>query len=250
MTEEEIGPSDDVLLSKMDSPGEVRQFVSECGCPEQVVSRKNSNAIFRNLDHLAEYFPMVARTTPQAFFGRPPKAVRPRSPPVRPQISISGGSTFNLPTRPSPVATKHEAYVNGVLNDPHDDLYEDSNSAAAGRNGGAGTENYDGDGDDADQNDDDDDDDVEMDTPDNRSLSERSDSHTMRRVSTTDTPSDTAIVEPRSQSDQAPPRDPQNRPVRKGRTVPSRNDVSAAAEAENRRELSRLQVKNYSTLQP
>jgi hypothetical protein len=135
------------------------------------------------------------------------------------------------------------------LNNSHDDLYEDFNFAATDRNRGADTENYDGDGDDADQNnDDDDDDDVKMDTSDNRSLNERSDSHTIRRISTTDISNNTAIIEPRNKSDEAFFRDLQNRLIRKGRIILNRNDISAAAEIENRRELFRLQIKNYLTL--
>ena len=49
---------------------------SDCGCPEKVVLQKDSRAIFDNLEH-DDYFPMIARTHSQAFFGLPPKALQP-----------------------------------------------------------------------------------------------------------------------------------------------------------------------------
>jgi hypothetical protein len=59
---------------------------AECDCPEQIVSQKDCNAIFSNLSHDEEYFPMVARTEPEAFFGTPPppppKEIRPKAPEV------------------------------------------------------------------------------------------------------------------------------------------------------------------------
>lgn len=210
LANEVIGLSDDILFSNVDSdsPREVRQFVSGCGCPEQLVPRKDSNVTFRNLDHRAEYFPMVARTTPQAFFGCPPPAVRPRSP-----TSISAERSLNLPTRPSPATIKHEEYVSRVLNDPHDDLYDDSSPIAASGNEGAPTGDSDGDSDgDDDYTDHSDDDggatdmDIEMDT-----------------------------------------RVPQNRLPREGRDVANRNNISVTEET--RRDLSRLQVNAYSILQ-
>jgi hypothetical protein len=53
------------------------QMLSECGCPEKLVSLKDSEATFQGLSHEEDYFPMVARTDSQAFFALPPKSIRP-----------------------------------------------------------------------------------------------------------------------------------------------------------------------------
>ena len=91
----------DENLSRAVFPDQSPQIVAECSCPQRVVSRKASSVTFHQLDHREEYFPMVARTDARAFFGLPPKALRP-SPPTsnNPETAI-GRSTFNLPTGPS-----------------------------------------------------------------------------------------------------------------------------------------------------
>lgn len=187
---------------------------------------KNSNAVFQNLDPLAEYFPMVARTTPQAFFGRPPKAVRPRSPPQKPQFSICEGSALNLSTQPSPTPTApwSNADVNGVF----DNLCDASNADSDGNNNAA------------DQGDDHNDEQDEMDTSDCKLPSKQCDSYSVRRAAGGSS-SDSAVVEPRGHSDKAIPSGAQNRFDKEGRTVPGRKAFSTTAEAEIRRD-SWLQV--------
>ena len=61
------------------STGNIHRL-SECGCPEQLVSLKESRAVFSGLNHEEEYFPMVSRTDIQAFFALPPKPLRPNAP--------------------------------------------------------------------------------------------------------------------------------------------------------------------------
>ncbi|KAE9373626.1 hypothetical protein N431DRAFT_338191 [Stipitochalara longipes BDJ] len=51
-----------------------------CGCPSMVVPQKDLKATFMGLDHRQEYFPMIAREDPQAFFGLAPRSLRPRAP--------------------------------------------------------------------------------------------------------------------------------------------------------------------------
>jgi hypothetical protein len=72
---------------------------AECGCPEQIVSQKDCNAIFSNLSHDEEYFPMVARTEPEAFFGISPKEIRPKAPEVIRSVITSGASNLGMLAR-------------------------------------------------------------------------------------------------------------------------------------------------------
>ncbi|PMD41316.1 hypothetical protein L207DRAFT_323111 [Hyaloscypha variabilis F] len=54
---------------------------SAYGCPHMVVPQKDLKATFVGLDHQQEYFPMISREDPQAFFGLAPKSLQPRAPP-------------------------------------------------------------------------------------------------------------------------------------------------------------------------
>jgi hypothetical protein len=68
----------------------IQQDCADCGCPEQVVLQKDSKAVFRDLSHTEDYFPMIARMHAQAFFGLPPKALLPKAPELRvPSRSVS-----------------------------------------------------------------------------------------------------------------------------------------------------------------
>lgn len=54
------------------------QTIAECGCPKQILSQREFKATFVGLNSEEYYFPMIARTTPDAFFGLPPDSVRPQ----------------------------------------------------------------------------------------------------------------------------------------------------------------------------
>jgi hypothetical protein len=56
--------------------------IAECGCPYQTLSEGDPGALFTGLNSEEAYFPMVSRDYNQAFFGVPPKAVRPAPNPV------------------------------------------------------------------------------------------------------------------------------------------------------------------------
>jgi hypothetical protein len=81
---------------------------AKCGCPEQIVSQKDCNAIFSNLSHDEMYFPMVARTEPEAFFGIPPKEVRPKAPEVVRSAIASGVSNLEILARASTAESHRE----------------------------------------------------------------------------------------------------------------------------------------------
>ena len=65
----------DLLGGEISLFGSGPNLNSNCGCLEKVVLQKDSRAIFDNLKH-DDYFPMIARTHSQAFYGLPPKALR------------------------------------------------------------------------------------------------------------------------------------------------------------------------------
>ena len=64
----------------MSDPTIENEGVAECGCPYQTLSGGDPGAIFKGLNSEEAYFPMVSRDYNQAFFGVPPKAVRPAAP--------------------------------------------------------------------------------------------------------------------------------------------------------------------------
>jgi hypothetical protein len=52
--------------------------VAACGCPEQIITLKDSSATFTGLSQEEEYFPMISGIALQPFFfGFPPNALRP-----------------------------------------------------------------------------------------------------------------------------------------------------------------------------
>jgi hypothetical protein len=69
---------DEIRLLETDNCIRTRQDTADCGCPEQIVSQKDSRTIFRDLYLSEEYFPMIARINARAFFGLPPQGLRPK----------------------------------------------------------------------------------------------------------------------------------------------------------------------------
>lgn len=51
--------------------------ISMCGCPEKLVSLKDSETVFYDLDQRESYFPMVSTIGPNAFFALPPASIKP-----------------------------------------------------------------------------------------------------------------------------------------------------------------------------
>lgn len=77
-------------------PQSARCANSHCGCPEEIVSLKDSCVTFHGLDHRQHYFPMVSRTVPQSVFGLPPQAVAPRAPEVDRRTSICTSTSASV----------------------------------------------------------------------------------------------------------------------------------------------------------
>lgn len=73
--------------------------VAECGCPYQTLSEGDPGAVFTGLNSEEAYFPMVSRDYNQAFFGVPPKAVRPAAPKSAPN-PVPQGTLFTVPPAP------------------------------------------------------------------------------------------------------------------------------------------------------
>ncbi|KAI9773653.1 MAG: hypothetical protein M1840_006927 [Geoglossum simile] len=103
----------DASPSQTDRATQDRQItVSTCGCPEQVVSQMAWNATFTGLSHEEEYFPMISRNEPQAFFGMAPVAVRPT------------GTTHiqaSLAIKYTPSIRQHD--IQDGFNEGYEDLY-------------------------------------------------------------------------------------------------------------------------------
>jgi hypothetical protein len=97
----------------------------KCNCPVKFVSLKTFKATFIGLDHEEEYFPMISRCEPQAFFGLAPAPVRPtalvRAPPTSP-IHIRRSSPVER------VLPAYQQYVRNTLNGGHEDLYDASSN--------------------------------------------------------------------------------------------------------------------------
>lgn len=84
---------------------------SDCGCPEKVVLQKDSRAIFDNLEH-DDYFPMIARTHSQAFYGLPPKALQPTHLQIiHPKTSTGISSSISATSAPHN-SHNHACYIN------------------------------------------------------------------------------------------------------------------------------------------
>jgi hypothetical protein len=96
--------------------------VDKCDCPEQVVSQKTFKATFTALNHKEEYFPMISRSEPQAFFGLAPAPVRPtalaRAPPT---------SSIHI-QKSSPAKNALPTYVRDTLNRGREDFYDASSN--------------------------------------------------------------------------------------------------------------------------
>jgi hypothetical protein len=86
----------------MDRPLTENEDVTDCNCPYQIVSQGDAGVVFQELDPQEEYFPMVARDYDQAFFGVPPKAIRPAAP----QPDFDSGSVTADNVIPNPAASQ------------------------------------------------------------------------------------------------------------------------------------------------
>jgi hypothetical protein len=73
--------------------------IAECGCPYQTLSEGDPGALFTGLNSEEAYFPMVSRDYNQAFFGVPPKAVRPAAPKSAPN-TVPQGTLSTVPPAP------------------------------------------------------------------------------------------------------------------------------------------------------
>jgi hypothetical protein len=83
----------------------------DCGCPERVVLQKDSRVIFGNLED-EDYFPMIARTYSQAFYGLPPKALRPTHlQMILPKLSTGISSSISTTSAPRN-SHDHACYIN------------------------------------------------------------------------------------------------------------------------------------------
>jgi hypothetical protein len=95
---------------------------SDCGCPEKVVLQKDSRAIFGNLEN-EDYFPMIARTSSQAFYGLPPKALRPTHlQMILPKISTGISSSISTTSAPRN-SHNHACYINDTGDVESDALF-------------------------------------------------------------------------------------------------------------------------------
>jgi hypothetical protein len=103
-----------------------------CNCPEKIVSQKGFKAVFKGLDPQEEYFPMVSRTDAKAFFGLPPKSLRPNAPDATMPTRSGSRENGNTPRfgdssanyrRPFAVEVKDDDDFIEVDNDTHSDIY-------------------------------------------------------------------------------------------------------------------------------
>jgi hypothetical protein len=85
--------------AKMSNPTLESEGVAECGCPYQTLSEGDPGAVFTGLNSEEAYFPMVSRDYNQAFFGVPPKAVRPAAAKSAPN-PVPQGTLFTAPPAP------------------------------------------------------------------------------------------------------------------------------------------------------
>lgn len=91
--------------------------------------------VFHHLDHEEKYFPMVVRIDARAFFGLPPKALRPNPPAAISRGTATGCTPFTLPTRPTMSVSSHSGKGGtdiGAINGDYRSLYDDSNSEHEG----------------------------------------------------------------------------------------------------------------------
>jgi hypothetical protein len=119
-------PDEDASTSETSHTAQNGQStVDKCGCPKQFVSQKAFKATFTGLSHQEEYFPMISRNEPQAFFGLASALVRPTAlvtaPPTSPiHIQRSSPAKNALPT--------YQRYVRDTLSRGHEDLYDASSN--------------------------------------------------------------------------------------------------------------------------
>jgi hypothetical protein len=102
--------------------------IAKCGCPEQIVSQKDCNTIFSGLSHEEEYFPMVARTEPEAFFGIPLKEVQLRVPSVHRSIIAESHGVIQRQI------SSESSSGGDASNSDHDDMNSDSSMTIFGSN--------------------------------------------------------------------------------------------------------------------
>ncbi|KAK0130027.1 hypothetical protein ONS96_000565 [Cadophora gregata f. sp. sojae] len=117
------GRRDDLLLSdrfdhqiSVGSNSSTNDTCSPCGCPEKVVSQKDFGATFSRLNLDEAYFPMIARNDFQAFFGLPPRSLKPQTiqvPVNESRTRIVCAARRRTPTRAS-VDTKDDFTVSGM----------------------------------------------------------------------------------------------------------------------------------------
>ena len=102
-----------------------------CNCPTRIVSQKEFKATFTRLNHEEDYFPMVSRTDPQAFYGLPPKGLRPKAPHVTPssRSAIAHRPVFNTDSRKAKgISDDDDSHWNGGR---HENIYDASSSDEA-----------------------------------------------------------------------------------------------------------------------
>ncbi len=103
------------------------QIIASCGCPEQIVSQKESRTVFRDLILEQEYFPMVSRKDAQAFFGLPPQRLRPKAP--EREIAIATKiSVFSSPGCPRTTFAAQGVNLNDGESGSYNNLYDQSSS--------------------------------------------------------------------------------------------------------------------------
>ena len=91
----------EITDAKMSNTSIENEGIAECGCPYQALSEGDPGALFTGLNSEEAYFPMVSRDYNQAFFGVPPKAVRPAPPKSAPN-PVPQGTLFTVSPAPEP----------------------------------------------------------------------------------------------------------------------------------------------------
>lgn len=108
------------------SEGEISLFGSgpnvnsDCGCPEKVVLQKDARTIFDSLEN-DDYFPMIARTHSQAFYGLPPNVLRIINPKMSTEIS-SSITTTSVQCK----SHNHTCYINYTGDVGSDDSFNET----------------------------------------------------------------------------------------------------------------------------
>ncbi|KAK2627369.1 hypothetical protein QTJ16_003335 [Diplocarpon rosae] len=102
---------------------------SDCGCLYKIVSLGRESVVFDRLDSGEEYFPMVSLDRDQAFFGVPPKPVRPPSQNSK-NIGPSGKDYEHVKsvTNSDNEAEKSQEYSLEAAPTPKEELQADANN--------------------------------------------------------------------------------------------------------------------------